>query len=311
MTARRLSLGTRGSPLALAQSRRFAEELQAAHPGLQIDFQTITTSGDRIQNRFLAEVGGKGLFVKEIEDALSSGGIDLAVHSLKDMPALLPEGLEIACYPKRKNPRDVLIAREGLDWPALPQGAKVGTSSLRRRLQLRRLRPDLNFELLRGNIDTRLRKLQEGGYDAIVLARAGMERLGLDATGAVELPIVPAPGQGTLAIEIRSRDAELRALLAALHDPETERVSLAERRVMRELGGSCNLPLGVFGEIVGGALRLQAFLASPDGGKYIEADTEGPADAPLDAADRLVEEIWRRGGRELLAGIAAAPREAT
>ncbi len=303
MSPRRLILGTRGSPLALAQSRRFAEELKAAHPGLEVDFQTITTSGDRIQNRFLAEVGGKGLFVKEIEDALGTGDIDLAVHSLKDMPAVLPEGLEIACYPRRKSPRDVMIAREGSDWPALPPGAKVGTSSLRRRLQLGRLRPDLNFELLRGNIDTRLRKLESGDYDAIVLARAGMERLGLDVARAVDLPIVPAPGQGTLAIEIRSADRELRELLAALHDPETERVSLAERRVMRELGGSCNLPLGVYGEIAGGVLRLQAFLASPDGAKYIELEGGGSAEAPIEAADRLVEEIWRLGGREILAAI--------
>ncbi|MCC6273710.1 MAG: hydroxymethylbilane synthase, partial [Deltaproteobacteria bacterium] len=142
-----------------------------------------------------------------------------------------------------------------------------------------------------------------GDYDAIVLARAGMERLGLDVARAVDLPIVPAPGQGTLAIEIRSADRELRELLLVLHDSETERVSLAERRVMRELGGSCNLPLGVYGEIVGGALRLQAFLASPDGAKYIEVASEGSAEAPLEAADRLVEEIWRRGGREILAGI--------
>lgn len=304
MTRRKLILGTRGSPLALAQSKRFAEELQAAHPGLEIAFQTITTSGDRIQNRFLAEVGGKGLFVKEIEDALQAGEIDLAVHSLKDMPAVLPEGLEIGCFPRRKSPRDVLITLEGVSWKELSQGAKIGTSSLRRRLQLQRLRADLGFEMLRGNIDTRIRKLEAGDYDAIVLAKAGMERLGVDLSRAVEIPIVPAPGQGTLAIEIRSADTELRELLGVLHDPQTECVSQAERRVMRELGGSCNLPLGVFGEIVGDELRLEAFLANPDGTRYLEAKIVGEAKSPLDAAGGLVEEIWRQGGREILAAIA-------
>ncbi len=203
-------LGTRGSPLALAQSRAFAEALGRAHPDLEIEFKTITTTGDRIQNRFLSEVGGKGLFVKEIEDALLAGEIDLAVHSLKDMPAVLPEGLEIACYPERRDPRDVLVSRSWGGWKGLPEGATVGTTSLRRRLQLQALRPDLRFEMLRGNIDTRLRRLAEGDFDAIVLAKAGILRLGLDPEGATELSLLPAPGQGTLAIETRSGDSELR-----------------------------------------------------------------------------------------------------
>jgi len=297
-------LGTRGSPLALAQSQAFADALKASQPGLEIDFKTITTSGDRIQNRFLSEVGGKGLFVKEIEDALLAGEIDLAVHSLKDMPAVLPEGLEIGCYPERRDPRDVLIPRKKGDWKDLQEGAKVGTSSLRRRLQLKALRPDLQFEILRGNIDTRVRRLREGDFQAIVLAKAGMLRLGLDLQDAVELPILPAPGQGTLAIEMRSGDPDLRDLLAPLHHAATETVSLAERRVMRELGGSCNLPLGVFGEDLGDSLRLSVFLSDSEGNRRIEASLEGNSSDPLGLADRLVELVWQRGGRDILAAIA-------
>ncbi|MFO1462457.1 MAG: hydroxymethylbilane synthase [bacterium] len=299
-----LRLGTRGSPLALAQSQAFADSLMRARPGLKLELRTITTSGDRIQNRFLSEVGGKGLFVKEIEDALLAGEVDLAVHSLKDMPAVLPEGLEIGCYPERRDPHDVLIARAGGDWRGLPEGARVGTTSLRRRLQLKALRPDLRFEMLRGNIDTRLRRLREGAFDAIVLAKAGMQRLGLDLEGAVELPILPAPGQGTLAIEIRGADASLRQDLSALHHAPTEAASLAERRVMRELGGSCNLPLGVYGEMRGDRMRLSAFLSDLEGERHIEAACEGAAADPLGLADQLLARIWERGGREILDAIA-------
>lgn len=296
----KLILGTRGSPLAMAQSQRFADEFMAACSGLHVELKTITTTGDRIQNRFLSEVGGKGLFVKEIEEALQAKEIDFAVHSLKDMPAELPEGLEIACYPKRKNPRDVLVTVNGLDWQDLPLGARIGTSSLRRRLQMSALRDDLQFEMLRGNIDTRLRKLKEGAYDAIVLAKAGMERLGLSLEGAVELPIVAAPGQGTLAIEIRSDDQDLRDALGAIHDSETEKVALAERRVMQRLGGNCNLPLGVFGERCGEEMRLEVFLSSPDGRQRIQTSLQGPWEEALDLADRLVSAIEAQGGKKLI-----------
>ena len=293
-------LGTRGSPLALAQSGLFAAGLQGLHSGLEIETRTITTSGDRIQGRFLSEVGGKGLFVKEIEDALLAGEIDLAVHSLKDMPAVLPEGLEIGCFPKRRSPADVLITTAGLTWQGIPSGARVGTSSLRRRLQIQRLRPDLRFEMLRGNIDTRIRRLEEGAFDAIVLAQAGMERLGLSLAKAVPLPIVPAPGQGTLAIEIRTGDSKLRRLLAPLHDHETQQCSLAERWLMRELGGSCNLPLGVFAEFEGAELRLKVFLASPDGETSMEITTTGSPEEPIRLAKALLEEVWEAGGRKIL-----------
>jgi len=296
-------MGTRGSPLASAQSGLFADALRAVHPGLEIEVKKITTSGDKIQNRFLSEVGGKGLFVKEIEDALLGDEIDFAVHSLKDMPAVLPEGLEIGCYPERRNPRDVLISLGGLSYQDLPVKARIGTSSLRRRLQLARLRSDFRFELLRGNIDTRMRRLDEGTFDAIVLARAGLERLGLDVKNAVEIPILPAPGQGTLAIEIRSADAALKNLLSPLHHDATELASLAERRVMRELGGSCNLPLGAYGEIQGDEMNLSVFLASPEGAQVIETSRKGSCENPLGLADVLVEEVWRLGGRKILDAI--------
>lgn len=291
MSPQSLILGTRGSALAWAQSSAFAAALEARHPGLKVELKKILTSGDRIQDRFLSEVGGKGLFVKEIEEGLLRQEVDLAVHSLKDVPAELAPGLEIAIYPERLDPEDVLIAAQRKSLAELPPNPRIGTSSLRRRFQLARLRPDLSFELLRGNIDTRLRKLDEGIYDAIVLAKAGMRRLGVDLSRAVELPIVAAPGQGTLAIEARAGDRRVRDLLAPLHHRPTEIVSLAERRVMKALGGGCHLPLGVYGEISGEKLRLKAFLADPEGSLCVEEETEGLASKWMKVADKLLENL--------------------
>jgi hydroxymethylbilane synthase len=287
----------------LAQSRLFAEELTKRHPQLRVELKAITTSGDRFQDRLLSELGGKGLFVKEIEEALLAGQVDFAVHSLKDVPAQLPQGLSLGCFPERKDPEDLMVLREGSTLRDLSQGARVGTSSLRRRLQIQRLRPDLRFEMLRGNIDSRLRRLRAGDFDAVVLARAGLQRLGVTAESAFPLPIVPAPGQGTLAVEVRSDDAELMAWLRSLHHPATERVSLAERYVMRELGGSCNLPLGAFAEIHGEVMKLSVYLATPDGARHLEETQSGPANAPVALAESLVEKIWQNGGREIVAAI--------
>ncbi|HCU24057.1 MAG TPA: hydroxymethylbilane synthase [Deltaproteobacteria bacterium] len=300
MKLRKLLMGTRASPLALAQSRAFAEALQAQHPGLKVELKKITTSGDRIQNRFLAEVGGKGLFVKEIEEQLLEKKIDFAVHSLKDMPAQLPEALALGCLPERLDFEDVLVTRDGRGLAELGENARLGTSSLRRRLQLQTLRPDLRFAMLRGNIDSRLKRLEQGEFDGIVLAKAGMRRLGLELSRAKILPIVPAPGQGTLAVEIREQDSELREWLRPLHHEDTERISVAERRVMRELGGSCNLPLGVLGAIHQQELKLLAFLATPDGSRSLTAEAEGVADEPLRVAEALVEKIWDQGGRQIV-----------
>ena len=303
MSSDRLILGTRGSALAWAQSSAFAADLEACHPGLKVELKKIVTSGDRIQDRFLSEVGGKGLFVKEIEESLLRGEVDLAVHSLKDVPAELATGLTIAIYPRRLDFEDVLISSERRRLEDLPLRAKVGTSSLRRRLQMARIRPDLQFEMLRGNIDTRLRKLEEGLFDAIVLAKAGMRRLGVDLSKAVDLPIVAAPGQGTLAIETREDDARVQQLLQPLHDPATELVSMAERRVMKALGGGCHLPLGVYGEIQGSDFKLSAFLASADGNICIEEQVQGPLNQAIELADRLLQAIDAAGGQDILAKL--------
>jgi hydroxymethylbilane synthase len=299
----KIILGTRGSALAVAQSRLFADSLQGLYPDLKIEIQKIVTSGDQIQDRFLKEVGGKGLFVKEIEEALLAGEIDLAVHSLKDMPAVLPEALQLACFPQRLDPQDVLITREGLQLSELKSGSLIGTTSLRRRIQIQKIRSDLRFEILRGNIDTRLKRLQKGDFDAIILAKAGLKRLGADLRHAVELSIVPAPGQGTLAIEIRKNDTWLRDLLKPLHHGVTEIVSKAERHVMKALGGSCNLPLGVFGAINHKSFTLKVFLSSPDGGKYLEESLTGDLSEAQSLAEQILEKLWQRGAKDIVESI--------
>ncbi len=263
-----LVYATRRSTLALAQSRAFAAALKKAHPELDLVEKTVVTSGDRIQDRPLSEVGGKGLFVKEIEEALLDGSADFAVHSIKDVPAALPEGLEIACIPAREDARDVLVAPRHGTLDALPKGATVGTSSLRRAISLRAARSDLVIVPLRGNVDTRLRKVDAGEMDAIVLARAGLVRLGLAARGTSVLePSVslPAVGQGALGIEARKSDARVLSVLAALHDVPTATCVAAERGVMAALEGDCKTPLGAHAVRDEAMLDLVAFVAEPDG----------------------------------------------
>ncbi len=298
-----LKLGTRGSPLALAQSRLFADSLLKLHPDIDVELVKITTSGDKIQDRSLASVGGKGLFVKEIEEALLRKEVDLAVHSLKDLPVRIPDELMIACLPKRLSHEDVLIARNGESLEALKAEAVLGTNSLRRRLQIQRLRPDLRFTPLRGNIDTRLKKLSAGEFDGIVLAKAGMLRLGLDLEGSHRLPIIPAPGQGVLAIEILKNNGYLNRILQALHDIDTQVGTVAERRVMQAVGGDCNLPFGALGEVMDDVLYLSAFIASPDGSRWIQESLSGPPENPVQVADRVVERFWAQGGREIVESI--------
>lgn len=298
----KLTYATRRSALALAQCRAFVARLKAAHPDLEMIEEQVVTTGDRIQDRPLSEVGGKGLFVKEIEEALLERRADLAVHSIKDVPGLLPPGLLIACIPAREDPRDVLVAPKhgGLD--RLPSGAKVGTSSLRRAVSLTAARPDLVIVPMRGNVDTRLRKVDDGECDAIVLARAGLVRLGLEqrATEILEPEIsLPAVGQGALGIECREDDGATRTLLAALHDEATSRCVAAERGVMVALEGDCKTPLGAYGQRRAGAggaleLHLRAFICDPDG-KNMRAGEETTAwPASDDDARRLGEAL---GGR--------------
>ena len=247
----------------------------------------VTTSGDRIQDRPLSEVGGKGLFVKEIEEALLDGSADFAVHSIKDVPAVLPEKLHIACIPSREDPRDVLVSPKYGTLEKLPKGATLGTSSLRRAVALLALRPDLKVVPIRGNVDTRLRKVDAGEADAIVLARAGLVRLGLEAraTQVLEPDVsLPAVGQGALGIEARIADANVAAALAPLHDLETATCVAAERGVMAALEGDCKTPLAAYARRVGDVMELAAFIAEPDGTKMRRARERTPWPNEKDAA---------------------------
>lgn len=283
----KLTYATRRSALALAQCRAFVARLAAAHAGLELVEEQVVTTGDRIQDRPLSEVGGKGLFVKEIEEALLARRADVAVHSIKDVPGVLPPGLLIACIPTREDPRDVLVAPAHGTLAALPPGAKIGTSSLRRAVSLRAARPDVVIVPLRGNVDTRLRKVDAGECDAIVLARAGLVRLGLEARATETLSpdvSLPAVGQGALGIECREDDDATRALLAALHDEGTSRAVAAERAVMVALEGDCKTPLGAFGERDGDELRLRAFVCEPDGANLRRIEDRAPWPASDDAA---------------------------
>jgi len=270
-----VTLATRKSALALAQSRAFAATLIAANPGLAVTELQVTTTGDRVQDRLLSEIGGKGLFVKEIEEALLDGRADLAVHSLKDVPPELPSGLVVGCYPRREDARDVLISKDGRRFAELPTGAVIGTSSLRRRVQLAALRPDLRVEVLRGNVDTRLRKCREGVVDAILLARAGLVRLGLagEVTEVLEPEVMlPAGGQGALGIEYRASDARVRELLAPLEHSDTKISVLTERAVLAAVEGSCQLPVAAYAQRTEQGMRLRGLLADPDGSNLRRAE---------------------------------------
>ncbi len=294
----KLTYATRRSQLALAQCRAFVKRLQAAHSELEaVELQVVTT-GDRIQDRPLSEVGGKGLFVKEIEEALLERRADLAVHSIKDVPGVLPDGLFIACIPTREDPRDVLVSPRHGRLDQLPKGARVGTSSLRRAVSLRAARPDLEIIPLRGNVDTRLRKVDEGEADAIVLARAGLIRLSLEhrATDVLSPEIsLPAVGQGALGIECRLDDEVTKGVLIALHDELTSRCVAAERGVMVALEGDCKTPLGAYGErkegVGGPQLHLRAFVCEPDGTNLRRTEETVPWPASDDAARVLGERV--------------------
>ena len=293
----KLTYATRRSALALAQCRAFVAKLGAAHPQLELVEEQVVTTGDRIQDRPLSEVGGKGLFVKEIEEALLERRADIAVHSIKDVPGVLPPGLLIACVPAREDPRDVLVAPRhgGLD--ALPEGAKVGTSSLRRAVSLRAARPDLAIVPMRGNVDTRLRKVDAGECDAIVLARAGLVRLGLEgrATAVLEPEVsLPAVGQGALGIECREDDARVRELLLALHDERTSRCVAAERGVLVALEGDCKTPLAAYAVRTDGGIHLRAFVCDPDGQNLRRDEARAAWPASDDEARALGEAL---GGR--------------
>jgi hydroxymethylbilane synthase len=275
-----LRLGTRGSPLALAQARMVRAALAKAHDldPERIAVEVIRTSGDRIQDRPLAEVGGKGLFTKEIEEALAAGAIDLAVHSSKDMPTVLPAGLVLSAFMEREDPRDVFISRKAKSIAELPRGATVGTASLRRQAMVKRRRPDLTIVPLRGNVETRLRKLDEGVADATLLALAGLKRLGLaDAATAIldAEEFLPAVGQGAIGIETRAEDARTREMLGCLNHADTFSALAAERAFLAVLDGSCRTPIGGHATVSGGRIRFRGMIVKPDGSEAFEATREG------------------------------------
>jgi hydroxymethylbilane synthase len=298
-----IRIGTRGSPLALVQAGAVRDGLVAAHPDLAVEIVPIRTTGDQVQDRRLMEIGGKGLFTKEIEEALLDGRIDCAVHSMKDLETWLPEGLAIGAMLPREDARDALIARTGASLAALPRGSVVGTSSLRRQAQLLALRPDLKVVALRGNVETRLRKLAAGEADATLLAVAGLKRLGMldKATAILESDdILPAVGQGAIGVEIRSDDARMRDLLAALDHRATTLCVTAERACLAELDGSCHTPIAAHAEIVDGerTMRLRALIALPAGTSVHRDESRGPA--PEAAA------IGRAAGQRLKAAAEPA-----
>ena len=305
----RLVIASRESRLALWQAEHVRDRLRALHPSAAVEILGMTTRGDQILDRPLAAIGGKGLFIKELEVAMGEGRADLAVHSLKDIPMEMPEGFVLAAIPVRETPFDAFVSSRYADLEALPPGAVVGTSSLRRAALLRARFPQLRIKSLRGNLDTRLRKLDAGDYDAIILAAAGLIRLGLSARIRALLPpelSLPAPGQGALGIEIPAARPELAAWVAPLADPETTACVRAERAFSRALGGSCQVPLGAYAQLEGGGLHLRGFLSTPDGTRMVRGETRGRLDEAEALGQGLALRLRAEGGEEILAALACA-----
>ncbi len=307
-----LRIGSRGSQLALWQANHIAGLLRAR--GHQVEIEIIKTTGDKITDVALAKVGTKGMFTKEIEEALLERRVDLAVHSLKDLPTELAAEFEIAAITQRENPRDAFLSRHFASIDDLPQRARVGTSSLRRQAQLKALRPDLNIFPLRGNVDTRLRKLEEGEYDAIILASAGLNRLGRTEWVRAILPVevmCPAVGQGALGIEIRAGDAATRQDLDFLNDAAARTATTCERALLNQLGGGCQVPIGAYAEVKDGAIQLTAVVARPDGSKVLREKESGSDPAQL--GESVGKRLLARGGdrilQEVYGEVAAAPQQ--
>ena len=304
-----LRIGTRASLLAVTQSTWVKNQIEQAHPGTRVELVKITTKGDRILDVPLAKVGGKGLFVKEIEDALLADEVDLAVHSMKDVPTELPQGLHIGIIPERETPNDAFLSVQYASIEALPVGATVGTSSLRRRSQLAALRPDLNIIDLRGNIDTRLRKLDEGLFDAIILAGAGLHRLGLEKRITTLLDpeqMLPAISQGALGIELRRDDDELFAGLQFLHHPATAIAVAAERAFLLRLEGGCQVPIGAHASLSNDTITLTGLIAAVDGRRILKETVTGPVDQAQALGTSLAETLLARGGKAILDAVYCA-----
>ncbi len=302
----KLVIASRESALAMWQAEYIRDRLRALYPETSISILGMTTQGDQILDVTLSKIGGKGLFVKELEAALESGSADIAVHSLKDVPMNLPEGFMLACIAEREDPRDAFVSNNHATLETLPAGSIVGTSSLRRESQLRARFPHLKIEPLRGNVQTRLRKLDEGKYAAIILAAAGLKRLGLGDRIrdliATEKSL-PAVGQGALGIECMANRADLKALLAPLHHADTAACVFAERALSRALAGSCNVPLGGFAEVDGKTLRLRGFVASPDGKQMVHAELRGSITDPEALGNAVAQALRAQGADEILAAL--------
>ena len=298
-----LRIATRESPLALWQAEHVRARLQTAHSGLDVQLVPMTTRGDQILDTALSKAGGKGLFVKELEQAMLENRADLAVHSMKDVPAQQPEGLELIAFLEGEDPRDAFVSNLYAKLEELPQGAQVGTSSLRRQTQLATHRPDLKIGLLRGNVGTRLRRLDEGRFDAILLACAGLRRLGLGDRIRESLDVehfIPAIGQGVIGIEARCGDARTRDLVSVLHDPTSHIRLRAERALNARLGGSCQVPVAGHAIVDGEQLRMQALIGSPDGSRSVRDRIEGSCRDAETLGVQLAERLLAQGGREIL-----------
>ena len=301
-----LKIGTRQSLLALWQSNHIAACLRKQYPECEVVLKKIVTKGDRILDVPLAQIGGKGLFTKEIEEDLLSGEVDLAVHSLKDMPTVLPEGLCLTAITERANVGDAFVSNDYACFEELPLGAVVGTSSLRRKAQLLAARPDLTIRDLRGNVDTRLRKLDEGLYDAVILAAAGLERLGHGDRIKAIIPsdvCLPAVGQGALAIECRTDDAEVRQMLDFLNDQPTVYATAAERAFLGLLEGGCQVPIGVHADVNGEQIKIEAIIAALDGSTVLRDTIEGAAVDAVALGQKLGKKMLANGGQKILAAI--------
>ena len=303
----RLVIASRESALAMWQAEHIRDRLRALYPQTEVSILGMTTQGDQILDVTLSKIGGKGLFVKELETALEDGRADLAVHSLKDVPMHMPEGFVLAAIGEREDPHDAFVSNKFENLAALPAGSVVGTSSLRRESQLRARFPHLNIEPLRGNVQTRLRKLDEGQYAAIILAAAGLKRLGLGSRIRNVISSedsLPAVGQGALGIECRADRADVAALLQPLHHADTAACVLAERAMSRVLAGSCQVPLGGFAEVQNGRLRMRGFVASPDGLRMVRSELTGEIADPEELGKRVADALLAQGAGEILAALA-------
>ncbi len=298
----RIIIGTRGSKLALWQANYVKEGIERLYPGIKVELKIIKTKGDIIRDAPLSKIGGKGLFVKEIEESLMRGEIDLAVHSMKDLPTFLPSSLHISAIPRREDPRDVLISKRG-GLKYLPRGARVGTSSLRRQAQLLHIRPDIVPVSLRGNLDTRIKKLTEEGLDAIIVANAGILRMGLEDKITEYLPFLPAIGQGALGIESRIEDEVINGMVKPLDHPETNTAIRCERAFLRRLEGGCQVPIAGFAEVRGDLLRMTGLVSTLDGKEMIKESEEGDIRDPEALGTRVAERILKRGGSLILKEI--------